>query len=89
MINLSEDGMVVLVLLAVRSAAVDWSGLQWTGVDLQWTGVDWRFTLVRLSTGREGRRMKAEEAGGDDARPRDICLQETTILYVIVFITAM
>ena len=77
MINLSEDGMV-LVLLAVGSAAVDWSGL----------AVDWRFTLVRLSTGREGRRMKAEEAGGDDARPRDICLQET-ILYVIVFITAM
>ena len=74
MINLSEDGMV-LVLLAVGSAAVDWSGL----------AVDWRFTLVRLSTGREGRRMKAEEAGGDDARPRDICLQET-ILYVIVFI---
>ena len=79
MINLSEDGMVVLVLLAVGSAAVDWSGL----------AVDWRFTLVRLSTGREGRRMKAEEAGGDDARPRDICLQETTILYLIVFITAM
>ena len=78
MISLSEDGMV-LVLLAVGSAAVDWSGL----------AVDWRFTLVRLSTGREGRRMKAEEAGGDDARPRDICLQETTILYVIVFITAM
>ena len=78
MINLSEDGMV-LVLLAVGSAAVDWSGL----------AVDWRFTLVRLSTGREGRRMKAEEAGGDDARPRDICLQETTILYVIVFIKAM
>ena len=79
MINLSEDGMVVLVLLAVGSAAVDWSGL----------AVDWRFTLVRLSTGREGRRMKAEEAGGDDARPRDICLQETTILYVIVFIKTM
>ena len=77
MINLSEDGMV-LVLLTVGSAAVDWSGL----------AVDWRFTLVRLSTGREGRRMKAEEAGGDDARPRDICLQET-ILYVIVFIMAM
>ena len=77
MISLSEDGMV-LVLLAVGSAAVDWSGL----------AVDWRFTLVRLSTGREGRRMKAEEAGGDDARPRDICLQET-ILYVIVFIMAM
>ena len=77
MISLSEDGMV-LVLLAVGSAAVDWSGL----------AVDWRFTLVRLSTGREGRRMKAEEAGGDDARPRDICLQET-ILYLIVFITAM
>ena len=77
MINLSEDGMV-LVLLAVGSAAVDWSGL----------AVDWRFTLVRLSSGREGRRMKAEEAGGDDARPRDICLQET-ILYVIVFIMAM
>ena len=79
MINLSEDGMLVLVLLAVRSAAVDWSGL----------AVDWRFTLVRLSTGREGRRMKAEEAGGDDARPRDICLQETTILYVIAFIIVL
>ena len=78
MINLSEDGMV-LVLLAVGSAAVDWSGL----------AVDWRFTLVRLSTGREGRRMKAEEAGGDDARPRDICLQETTILYVIAFIIVL
>ena len=78
MISLSEDGMV-LVLLAVGSAAVDWSGL----------AVDWRFTLVRLSTGREGRRMKAEEAGGDDARPRDICLQETTILYVIAFIIVL
>ena len=78
MINLSEDGMV-LVLLTVGSAAVDWSGL----------AVDWRFTLVRLSTGREGRRMKAEEAGGDDARPRDICLQETTILYVIAFIIVL
>ena len=78
MINLSEDGMV-LVLLAVGSAAVDWSGL----------AVDWSGLEVHFGQTEHWERGSANESRrggrGRCAATRHFCLQET-ILYVIVFI---